>query len=269
MVDDDRSVVRGRFVGARQRVVGYRLRHGPGRLHPGHPIDRGPGHQQVVYQLAPSAVDAGVTVLLGDQRLHVPQPGPVAAVRGVEAAGADLRAGRPEQDLRGGCGRHVVEVTGDDEHPGPALVGQQTGDVHPDSGGFGGPTVQGIHGVARPLVLVTRAEAAAGEAEQLGLEVHRHDVHVDALHPHAGRQRGTAERVERVAGVVDLDRSDEVREPRDLVHLGQRGAGQHAHADATRVGGRQRAVPAALEPGDQVVERARGADLLHRQHVDG
>ena len=64
-------------------------------------VAQGVADQEVVDQLAASAVDAGVPLWFGDECGEVPESGPVTGVGLVVAGRADLGAGWTQQDLGG------------------------------------------------------------------------------------------------------------------------------------------------------------------------
>jgi hypothetical protein len=74
-------------------------------------VDERVADEDVIDQLQATVEHAAEATILGqDARCEVPQPLPVAGIVEVEAARVDLRAGRAEQDLRGGGQRLVVEI---------------------------------------------------------------------------------------------------------------------------------------------------------------
>jgi hypothetical protein len=143
--------------------------------------------QDVIDQLALATVDPGEALRRGDSGCEVPQPRSVAVVRVVMAGGADLRAGWAEQDLGGRGLWFVVEITQDDHRAVLALAAQQLGGIGPDSGGFGGSSVERVHREAGPLILIAGREPAAGEGEQLGLQMTRNQILAVARPARPGR----------------------------------------------------------------------------------
>ena len=93
--------------------------------------------------------------------ITTPQFGPAVA------AGADLRAWWPEQQLGGGGLGGVVEVTTDQHRAVGPGAGEGGGGPVPNSGGLRGPTVQCVDGVAGPLGLVGGVEPAPGKLSSL------------------------------------------------------------------------------------------------------
>ena len=82
-------------------------------------------------------------------------------------------------------------------------------------GGFGGSLVEGVGAEAGPFVLVVGLESAAGEGQQLALEVGGDEVHVaDAWHVDGDLEEPSARRRGGAAGVVGLDRVQPGRERR-------------------------------------------------------
>ena len=79
------------------------------------------------------------------------------------------------RDLGGRGLWFVVEVAGDCDR-GVWVSGEQTGHMRSTDGGLGGAPVQRVDGVPGPLVLIAGAEPAAGEGEQLRLQVDRDDL---------------------------------------------------------------------------------------------
>ena len=66
--------------------------------------------EDVVDQFLAAPVDSAESLLSRDARGEVPKPLRVTVVGVVKAAGTNLRAGRPVEDLRGGGLRLVVEI---------------------------------------------------------------------------------------------------------------------------------------------------------------
>ena len=88
-------------------------------------VEQGVGDEDVVDQFSASAVDPAVLLFGGQLGGEVEQPGGVTLVGDGLAAGADLGAGRPEQDLGGGGLGVVVEVAEHDGRGGSAGVGEE------------------------------------------------------------------------------------------------------------------------------------------------
>jgi hypothetical protein len=80
-----------------------------------------------------------------------------------EAAGTDLGAGRPLEELGGGRLGGVVEVSGDDDRALVAEPAEGGGQCDAQGGGLGGAAGQGVGGEAGPLVLVPGANRPPGK----------------------------------------------------------------------------------------------------------
>ena len=87
--------------------------------------DQGVADQDVIDQLAAALELAGEPLRLGDPGGEVPQPLPVALVGLIEPACADLRSGRPVEDLGGRRLRAVVEVPQHHHRGLPTRTGRQ------------------------------------------------------------------------------------------------------------------------------------------------
>ena len=189
------------------------------------------------------AVSAGISGAMFHSRWRVALVGPV------EAGGVDLRAGRAEQDLRGGRERLVVEVAEHDDARAPARAVEQRGRRRRSGDRLGGAQGERVAAIAGPLVLVARAEAAAGVAEQLRLQVRRHEV--DLVPSNSTRTRSAPRPICVVVVPSSSSRtgSRAGRERPDPLGLDERQPREEADADAAVVGvRRERRVPLAPEP---------------------
>jgi hypothetical protein len=127
--------------------------------------------------------------------------------------------------------------------------------------------LQRVHGVPGAFVLIACVEPAAGESQQLRLEVDRDDVDGPAGGTNPGSQRGSPEVANRGALVVDLDGRESVGEVANLVEVAQLGPGEEPDADAAAVGVGERGVPVSVEEGAEVLERVGVQDLLDGEYI--
>jgi hypothetical protein len=87
--------------------------------------------------------------------------------------------------------------------------------------GFGGASIQRVAGVAGPFILIVRLEPAAGEGEQLGLQVGGEQLHGLIVRGGDGdRHRAPAHLLQGGAAVIGGDRRQGRRE---VDHVGRGG----------------------------------------------
>src|SRR5918994_6913435 len=253
----------------------------------------------VVDQLAAASVDPGVVgPFWWQEPVQIPHPVAVALVTGPKPRAwskLDLGACWALDDLGGGGERLVVEVAEEDHRDGFAGSGAGAGLVAlgrndlVESGatghGFGGPSVQGVAGIAEPLTLVVGSEGGAGDpaglaivGDQFRLQVAGHHRDPLASRAHGGGQRTPARQrhlglvlgggrvVERQ--VTGLDRENTSRERLGVGPIRQAPGRQQRHPDATAIGdAEQSVVEVDAARGVQVGEHLLWSDLLQRHHV--
>jgi len=155
--------------------------------------------EDVVDQFLPSSVDSAESLLGRDARGEVPKPLRVTVVGAVKAAGTNLRAGRPVDDLSSG-GLHLVVEVAKHDNGTLRLAGKAVSGGGAHGGGFGAATVERVGGEPPTLGFIVRAEPPSGERQQLGFEMRSDDFDVDAAEAYTNMQSGSAHRV----GVVVL-----------------------------------------------------------------
>jgi hypothetical protein len=124
--------------------------------------------EDVVDQFLASSVDSAESLLGRDAGGEVPKPLRVTLVGAVKASCADLRAGRPVEDLSSGRLHLIVEVA---EHDNRTLmVGEQIGGSRAHGGGFGAAPVERVGGEPPTLGFIVRAEPPSGNVSSLDLK---------------------------------------------------------------------------------------------------
>src|SRR6476469_328711 len=101
--------------------------------------------EDVVDQFPASAVDSAESLLGRDAGGEVPKPLRVTFVGAVKASGADLRAGRPVDDLSSGRLHLIVEVAKHDNRT-LRMVGEEISGSRAHGGGFRAAPVERVGG---------------------------------------------------------------------------------------------------------------------------